>query len=360
MSRGPRLRAGEWIRVKSKQAILATLDKDGRLDGLPFMPEMFRHCGQQFTVGKRAHKTCDPPNGLQARRMLDAVHLEDVRCDGQAHGGCQAGCLVFWKEAWLEKAGDASDCRPTDVMSQAEASTQPRGQTIGCSEHDVWAGARMAPHDQGPQAEPIFICQSTHLAGATLPLAWWDVRQYIEDYTSGNVGLRQILASFFYWIYSGVAEAGLGLGSFMRWTYDRFQGLRGGTPYPSRMGKIPIGAPTPAARLDLRPGEFVKIKSYGEILATLNENWHNRGMYFDSEEVPFCGGTFEVLCRVEKIIDERNGRMMNLKNDAIILKDVWCQSRYARCRKFCPRGIYAYWREIWLERVEQPAQTPRN
>lgn len=352
MIRGSRLRAGDWIKVKSKEAILETLDGNGRLDGLPFMPEMFQYCGQRIRVSKRAHKTCDPPNGIEGRRMLDAVHLDAVRCDGKAHGGCQAGCLVFWKEAWLEKAGDASDCGATDIAARSATDTGQSGQAFRCNEQDVWKGARATQPDEGPAAETVYVCQSTHLGGATLPLAWWDIRQYIEDYTSGNVGLRQISASFLYWIYSGVAEAGLGLGSPMRWIYDRFQALRGGTPYPSRMGRISIGAPTPSATLNLRPGESVRIKSYDEILNTLNEKWHNRGMYFDSEEVPFCGGTFEVLRRVERIIDERNGRMMNLKNDAIILKDVWCQSRYARCRKFCPRGIYAYWREIWLERVE--------
>jgi hypothetical protein len=33
------------------------------------------------------------------------------------------------------------------------------------------------------------------------------------------------------------------------------------------------------------------------------------------------------------------------------LKDVVCEARYAICRRFCPRAIYPYWREIWLERV---------
>ena len=35
-----------------------------------------------------------------------------VRCDGSAHDGCQAGCLLFWKLAWL-KAADA----PADTLS---------------------------------------------------------------------------------------------------------------------------------------------------------------------------------------------------------------------------------------------------
>src|SRR5262245_45015436 len=94
------LRANEYVEVRSKEEILATLDEHGQLEGLPFMPEMFEFCGKQYRVFKRAHKTCDPPNGLCGRKMLRAVHLEGIRCTGAAHGGCQAQCLIFWKEAW--------------------------------------------------------------------------------------------------------------------------------------------------------------------------------------------------------------------------------------------------------------------
>ena len=126
-----------------------------------------------------------------------------------------------------------------------------------------------------------------------------DPRQYVEDYASGNVRLSQMLASCSFFLYSNLAEAGLGLGSAMRWAYDAFQKVRGGTPYPTRIGKIRKGARTPAARTNLRPGELVRIKSYREILETLDEDWHNRGMYFDPEMVPFCGKTFRVLKRVQ-------------------------------------------------------------
>ena len=36
--------------------------------------------------------------------MKDSVHLEGVRCDGSGHDGCEACCLIFWKEAWLKRA----------------------------------------------------------------------------------------------------------------------------------------------------------------------------------------------------------------------------------------------------------------
>jgi hypothetical protein len=59
-----------------------------------------------------------------------------------------------------------------------------------------------------------------------------------------------------------------------------------------------------------------------------------------------------VLKRVTKIIEERTGKMRQMKTPCVILDSVICQSRYSECRLFCPRSIYSYWREIWLERVE--------
>ena len=47
-----------------------------------------------------------------------------------------------------------------------------------------------------------------------------------------------------------------------------------------------------------------------------------------------------------------------MKTPCIILDSVVCQSRYSHCRMFCPRSIYSYWREIWLERVAPASATP--
>src|ERR1700677_168246 len=96
-----KLSVGDWVEVRSKDEILRTLDSNAQLDGMPFMPEMFAFCGRRFQVYKRAHKTCDTVFPVRGRRVDRAVHLE-TRCDGSAHGGCQASCLIFWKEAWLK------------------------------------------------------------------------------------------------------------------------------------------------------------------------------------------------------------------------------------------------------------------
>ena len=344
------LRVREWVEILSKEEILKTMDKRGAVDNLPFMPEMFRYCGQRFKVFKRAHKTCDPPNGLGARRMECAVHLEDIRCDGQAHGGCQAGCLIFWKEVWLKRLGGEKGSSDDPVVGLPSANDL-RGILERCTEPDIWEGTR-APAELTICDNPTFICQSTQLSCATETWRWWDLRQYLEDYTSGNVLLSKMLSAVLFFIYSNVAGAGIGLGSGLRWIYDCFQKVRGGTPYPWRTGKLPKGATTHSSNLNLLPGEIVKVKSYSDILQTLDENMLNRGLYFDGEMVPFTNKSFRVLKRIEQIIDEKTGKMMTLKSDAFILENVTCQARYSKCRTFCSRSIYPYWREIWLERIE--------
>src|SRR5262249_5765154 len=77
----------------------------------------------------------------------------------------------------------------------------------------------------------------------------------------------------------------------------------------------------------------------------------------DAEAVPYCGGTYRVLSRVTRILDEKTGRMLHMKTPSIILEGVYCKARYSDCRMFCPRAIYSYWREIWLERVDVSSES---
>jgi hypothetical protein len=125
-----------------------------------------------------------------------------------------------------------------------------------------------------------------------------------------------------------------------------------GRPEPEFHGAIPYKEPTPDARLNLKPGERVRIKSKAEIEQTIDTRGRNRGMYFDVEMVRYCGGVFEVRSSVTRIIDELTGKMMELKNPCIMLEGVVCNSEYSSCRLNCPRAIPSYWREIWLERAE--------
>src|SRR6476661_6912717 len=151
------LRVGEWVEIRSKSEILSTLDKQSQFDGLPFMPEMFSFCGRRFPVYKRAHKTCDTVFPTRSRRMANAVHLE-TRCDGQAHGGCQANCLIFWKEIWLKPVDNASESRVPATLESKVMRNEIKS-TGGCSEADVLSATREQPNP--PLAEPIYRCQAT-------------------------------------------------------------------------------------------------------------------------------------------------------------------------------------------------------
>lgn len=346
---GLKLKAGDWVEVKSEEEILATLDSRGQLDGLPFMPSMFQYCGRRLRVYKRAHKTCDTVNDYKGRRMANAVHLEGTRCDGTGYAGCEAACLTFWKEAWLRPAAQSANASSED-FANACGNKVTRS---GCTRADVFAGV-IKPGDEG-SADPTYVCQATQVPAATEPLPWWDVRQYFEDFFSGNIGLGRMWRGIFYMGYYNLSRAGLGLGPAMRSLYDRFQKLSGGTPYPRRVGTVPKGERTPTSTLDLQPGELVRVKSYPEILATLDQNNRNRGLYFDAEVVPYCGGTYRVLRRVNKIVNERTGKMIKV-NSSVILENVFCQACYSNDRLFCPRALYQFMREVWLERVPAGAK----
>lgn len=338
------LRAGDWIEVRSKEEILRSLDEHGRLDNLPFMPQMFEYCGRKFQVFKRAHKTCDTVNYTGGRSLPEGIHL-DLRCNGQAYGGCQAACLIFWKEAWLKPIGDAPWAEVDELQ------TAIMDLRAGCSEEAVLAGTLAM--DQPTVGGPKYSCQATDLPLFTKHLPWWRAMQYVEDYTSRNATMSRLISGFLYASFYSLrpADSRNSLGRPLRWLYDRLMAVLGGIPFPRRRGLIPVGEKTPNSTLDLQPGEWVRVKSYKEILATIDANNNNKGLFFDAEMVPFCGRTFRVKSRVTQFIGEKTGLMVTLRTPAIILENVWCQSRFSDRRMLCPRAIYSWWRETWLERV---------
>lgn len=345
------LRRGELVRVRSREAVLATLDAQGRVDGMPFMPEMLDACGRVFRVAARAHKTCDTIHRTGGRRMQDAVHLEGLRCDGSAHGGCQAGCLFFFKNVWLERVEEGAragasrvEAAPAERVDGSGAAPRPGG----CSEATL-AAATCAGSTRGANGDDalIYSCQITELFRATSPLPWWDVRQYVEDVTSGNVGLVDMLNRLFFRFTANAIQR---LPGYRLWLglYDRVQAMLGRPRFPVIQGEL---KKTPSQTLGLEPGERVKVKPLAEIVKTLDVRNRNRGMAFDKEQALFCEQEHVVEARVTQIIDEPTGRMVKFPNECIILKDVYCRSCYSEKRIGCPRAIYSYWRECWLERV---------
>jgi len=337
------LKAGEWVEVRSKEEILATLDKRGCLDNLQFMPEMLQLCGKKYRVYKRADKTCEYTQGWSIRRVTNAVHLDGVRCDGSDHDGCQASCLIFWKEAWLKRA--STDVVTTGALRQDSGS---REQLVSiCTIDDI----RAAAFTRNSDGELLFACQATNVPEYTSSMSFWDPRQYIRDLKSGNLtaGLAGTSKSH------RLLEFVLALLRLIQATtigfFNEVQGRRKGTRYPFIEG---AADKTPVQVLDLQPGELVEVRSKEEILATLDKNQRNRGLWFDTEMLPYCGGIYRVLRRVHRVVDEKTRKMAVMKYPCIILEGVVCKSEYHR---LCPRAIYPFWRENWLKRAQTPAAT---
>lgn len=313
------LQPGDIVEIRSAAEILGTLDDQGALDSLPFMPEMLQFCGRRFRVDRRAHKTCDTITWSGLRGMDGTVHLDGLRCDGTAHGGCQAGCLLFWKEAWLRRVGGADE-KSQDVSADSARRSPSADEWL--SQH-----ARYSMQD----GEIRFRCQATQLLEATRPLSVLSPAQYFCDVRANGVTWRSVLRG-------GCLSA-----------INRFRRLLKLPTIPRVVGDL---RKTPHVELSLLPGEWVEVKSHHEILSTLDRSGKNRGLTFDSEMIPYCGRRFRVLRRVETIIDEATGKLQTLPGVCIVLEDVVCRGVYHRS---CPRSIYPYWREIWLRRIDVEA-----
>jgi hypothetical protein len=318
------LKPGELVRVRSASQIFATLGPDGTIDGLPFMPEMLKYCGRTLPVAQRADVTCAGAGAV--RRMQDTVHLQRVRCDGSAHDGCQAACLMFWKEAWLERAEDAAE-------TQSELTTEDEAFVA----ETLVPGTKVETDSDG--SPTLYRCQATEIPKASEPLRFREVDQYVRGLKSWR--LPKILKGL-------VIEVFNLWQSFSKRNLPKRLLIAGGNTYPFVIGRLEKGK-TPSAKLDLQPGDLVRIKSKEEIVATLDHTNRNRGLTFDSELAVYCGRIARVQARVNHIIEESTGEMVDIKSDCIMLEGVVCAGDYHR---FCTRAIYSYWREIWLEKID--------
>jgi hypothetical protein len=301
-------RRGQSVAVRSLSEILATLDADGSLEGMPFMPEMAPFCGKTFRVFRRAERTCVEAVGI--RSMENAVFLAGLRCDGSAHGGCQRGCLFFWKEDWL-RPGESAVGRRQAVVGSGQSA-------VGSEEVEL-----RLPTMKGDR----FYCQSTELGCASGDLPPGKLRLFLHDMRIGELSVGRFV--YFAW----------------RALVNRGSRLVRGCPFYQVSGEQ---KKTVGAGLNLQAGELVEIKSLAEIQATLDAQGRNRGLSFEPEMALHCGRRYRVAMPLRTIISEETGKIVQL-NDTIILDGLICRGI---CALNCPRANYFYWRDIWLKRVE--------
>lgn len=301
-------RRGAWVEVRSLQEILATLDQNYKLEGMPFMPEMAAFCGRRLPIVHRADKVC--VEGHPMRRLKNVVLLEGARCNGAAHDGCQRGCLMFWKTAWLKASTPPGPDHVEDAPDSAENAVSPLESAV-------------LPTRRNGR----YYCQSTELASATSYLSRWNPWCVLRDLFVGEATFSRLIE--------------------VVWSTLRRKA-------PRILGRGPAGRKTtsPSYNLGLNPGDWVEVKSRQEIEDTLTRDGKNRGLSFEMEMLDYCGQRCQVAFPLQKIISEQTGEMLHLSG-TVILKGATCQGT---CARNCPRGNHLYWREAWLTRVEPELQ----
>lgn len=97
------LRAGDWVRVRSREEIEATLNRFKELKGCAFLEFMWQYCGTTQRVLQPLERFLDERD-YQVKRASGIVLLENVICRGTpVFGRCDRACHLFWRVEWLEK-----------------------------------------------------------------------------------------------------------------------------------------------------------------------------------------------------------------------------------------------------------------
>lgn len=104
----------------------------------------------------------------------------------------------------------------------------------------------------------------------------------------------------------------------------------------------------------LSPGDTVEVKSLEEMRDTLDTKGRNRGLTCDIEVGKFCGKTYKVRHRLDRMISEPSGEMRTVQG-TVVLDGINCMC--ARALGGCPRSDFMYWREIWLKPTNTHAKT---
>jgi hypothetical protein len=100
----------------------------------------------------------------------------------------------------------------------------------------------------------------------------------------------------------------------------------------------------------LQPGDTVRVRTLEEISATLNYWGQVKCCGFMQEMAEFCGTTQKVHKRLERFVDERDLQVKK-SNGIVFLENVIC--RGAKDFGSCDRTCFHFWREEWLEKIDE-------
>ncbi len=99
----------------------------------------------------------------------------------------------------------------------------------------------------------------------------------------------------------------------------------------------------------LLPGDWVRVRSEGEIRETLGD-WNDlQGCAFLEEMWGYCGTIQQVLKRVHRFLHERDYQVKRVRR-VVLLDGLNCQGTVDFGP--CDRNCFFFWREEWLEKLD--------
>lgn len=305
---GHDLIVGDWVEIKSWSEIRTTLDPTGRLEEMPFMPEMLAMCGKRARVFRSVHRVFDYRKSRRMRHMHGAVLLVGSQCDGASHGGCEAACHVIWKAAWLRRL------EPNEGMTHS-------AQTPPAQDVDLLRFGT---------TPPCYSCQLTQMHAASQPVADRSILNFFRPLIAGNVTLAAFCVGRLTYLFNGI------------------QHRRGGDSFPFFEASVRANDTSQGA---LKTGDDVIVRSSSEIRATLNDQFAHRGMGFETDMLKYCGRRLRVQSEITKLIDIVTGEMRTMKTPAYILDGAHFSGER---QLFNAQYEPLFWRAVWLRKEGRP------
>ena len=198
-------------------------------------------------------------------------------------------CRIYWKHAWLRpiEEGDAG------IEAAAGDSEKLRARL----KVKVGRASVFLPIDRAFQVDRSFPTRG-----------WPRARIALTEIRNGDIGILQALQMFALYVWQKILRK-LDCDSWLRGPHQR----------------------TPTQSLNLQPGELVRVKSRAQIVQTLDHKMSNRGMRLCYEMMRCCGREAEVRYRVDRLINERTGRMREITDTVTLSSMRGCGSLGEEC-----------------------------
>ena len=194
--RASELRVGDLVEVLSAGEILAGSPTRPRARDSSFFhaPRCSSFVASACPCTEAAHKLCEIITGNgRMHWMNNAVHLVGASCTGLAHGGCQAACSLYWKEAGYGEYPVGAVRNPSLLSPLLARCASTRRQSNGRRRNNL---TRMEPNASRCQATEIL-----RAAPGTDPFLEC-TEPCLVDLRSGNASVLAVTKSLLFRLFN--------------------------------------------------------------------------------------------------------------------------------------------------------------